>query len=328
MRGKSFGLIIIFFVLSLLAGCSKRPKGVLSEDKMVNLLVDMEIAEAYVNTQMSASSDEKIKIGKQVLALHGVTEESLDTTLAWYGRNMDEYSELFEKVDKEIEKRREKYTDVPGQKPRASDNLWPYSEHLIISPLSGQEVYTFTLMSPETNKGDIIKMSFSLPNNTTLKGTLGVEYNDGYGEANIVNYSSKKNVEFALQTDSSKKVSKIFGILDVKDIKNPVYLDSIKIETEPIDSLSYRSKRRTQKSFGIMRSQKIEVKKIEKDSVETAKDSLNIAGEDLKNTLKDPAEEKTTGLTLPGKKRPLSTKPKRAVQNNGDNKFDKLQKNS
>lgn len=244
----------IFFISLLLSvcliGCTGRPSYVLSEDKMVSLMVDMELAEAYVNTNMGSSSKDKLILGERVLKAHGVSEETLDTTLAWYGRNIDDYAGLFEKVDKEIEKRRKKYTEVPGEKSREPDNLWPYDTHIIISNLSGSDALAFSVVKPEMEKGDVLELSYHLPNPVIMKGTFGVEYTDGYGEAINATSNSRNSVHISLQTDSAKEVSRIFGIMAVKDRKIlPVYLDSIMIKAEPLDSISYSSKRRTQKSF-------------------------------------------------------------------------------
>lgn len=274
---KAQFLISLFFVVLLfgITSCGERPSYVLSEKKMVSLMADMELAEAYVNTQGSSSNDERVEIGRRVLEAHGVSEETLDTTLAWYGRNMDNYSELFEKVDAEIEKRRKKYTEIPNDVNKESDNLWPYMDHLIISDLTEEEGFSFSIPKPDIDKGYVLKFSFFLPNSTGIKGVLGVEYEDGYGEASIFN-GSKNHIEISVQTDSAKSVHKIFGSLLLKDVKSkPVYIDSIALHNEVLDSLNYRSKRRSQKSFGVMLPQKQE-KKIEtseqKDSVESGKE--------------------------------------------------------
>lgn len=255
----------IFCLLVIVSSCGDRPSNVLSEDKMVSLMVDMELAEAYQNTTHTASGQERIDIGKRVLKMHGVSEETLDTTLAWYGRNIDEYSELFKKVDKEIIKRQKKYTEIPGQQIQVSDNLWQFGEHLIISPLSGQDAFSFSLNHPEIEKGDLLEISFALPNALALNGTLGVEYTDGSGDAVVSNFSSKKSILLSLQTDSSRSVSKIFGSMHFKDINaNPVYIDSLKIIAEPIDTANYKTKRRNLKSFGIYSIEKPQEKTEEK----------------------------------------------------------------
>lgn len=309
------------FILGILIGisllsCSDRPSNVLKEDKMVDLLVDMELAEAYVNTQAFSSQD-KEGIGKQVLEAHGVSEETLDTTLAWYGRNMDEYTELFTKVDAEIEKRKEKYVDHMEVN-KESDNLWPYSSHMLISPLSGYEAFVFSLTNPDIEKGEKIKLSFSLPNPTGMKGTLGVEYTDGYGESVVTSFTNKRKVEIELQTDSSKQISRLFGVMNLKD-KNavPLYIDSISINKESLDSLTYRSKKRTQKSFGILRQQKEPEKTVNQDTLEDKEfpshRSLNYFQANPPTGFQEDSPDKNLV-------EPKDTKSKR--------KFEKLEKNS
>lgn len=252
MRNRGF-FNLLFLSVTLTAGllsCGGRPSNVLPEDKMVDLMVDMELTEAYVNTQHGASSKERIELGERVLKTHGISEETLDTTLAWYGRNMDLYTKLFEKVDKEIEKRRKQYTEIPGEKPKEPDNLWPYNTHLTISPISGSEALTFVVTNPDVKKGDILELSYFLPNPTAMKGTFGIEYTNGTGEAVVVNHPSKNKAQFTLQTDTAKEISRIFGIMSIKDSSVlPLYIDSIMIKAEPIDSINYRTKRRSQKQF-------------------------------------------------------------------------------
>ena len=241
--------LFLFFIIAFFS-CGDRPSDVLREKEMVNLMVDMELAEAYLNTQNTLSGRDREEIGKRVIASHGVSEETLDTTLAWYGRNMDEYSELFEKVDKEIEKRKKKYIEPEGLVKNETDNLWQYNSHLVLSPLSGKDAFSFSIPYPDIEKGDIINLSLFLPNSASVKTTLGVEYNDGYGEA-VVSNISKNRMQLELQTDSGKIVNRIFGTMHVKEEKSlPLFIDSISIKGMPIDTLNYRSKRRSQKNFG------------------------------------------------------------------------------
>ena len=269
MKIKGFSnILVVTLLLGFLFSCSDRPSNVLSEDKMVSLMVDMEITEAYVNTQMASSSKEKLEMGQRVLEQHGFSKETLDTTLACYGRNIDEYSELFEKVDKEILKRKQRYTEIPGETNKVLDNLWPYNQHLMISPLSEDESFVFSIPEPKVNKGDILKFSFFLPNATGVKGYLGVEYEEGYGESTVSNVNQKNKFEMELHTDTAKTVSRLFGVMNFKDQPRlPLYIDSISINVEPYDSLTYHNKRRILKSYGILRPQK--------PKIEETKDSIN-----------------------------------------------------
>lgn len=239
---------IILIVVA--AACSDRPKEVLDEDEMVNLMVDMQLAEAYTNSHYQSGTDRE-EIGKRVLQQHGVSQETLDTTLAWYGRNLDEYTGLFEKVDKKIGERRDRLMQVPGMEDSgAGEDLWIYQPHLMISELSGDNGFKFDFPVSQIEKGRKLQLSFYLPNALNLKSTFGVKYSEGGGEVLVSNFTSKNEIEIELQTDTAKSVSGIFGWVNFKDnFKYPVLIDSISIVTLPIDSAKYMANRRSQKKL-------------------------------------------------------------------------------
>lgn len=315
LSGLRLGVIWVMMSILMLSlyACGDRPSNVLSEDKMVDLLVDMELAEAYANTGNSLSRINKMELGKRVMKAHGVSEETLDTTLAWYGRNVDEYAALFEKVDKEILRRRKKYTEVPGMQPTQSENLWPFAEHLVVSPLSGSEMISFSVPNPAVKSGDVLEWTFSLPNPTGVKTTIGVEYEDGYGEG-IVNMSNnKKSVSVTLYTDTARKVSRLFGSLISKDKNSiPLYIDSLKIMVQPFDSVNYRSQKRSQKSFGPYKVVTIP-KTVEKtDSLKESSDSISVSG--------PPAGVSTDSTTTPAHpSAPPAAIPSQPASKNTDN---------
>lgn len=263
--------------LFLLLSCGNRPKEVLSEKEMIDLMADMQIAEAYASSNNSRDNDKRLEMGKAVLAKHGVTQEQLDTTLAWYGRNLDEYSALFEKVDKQILKRRKKYTNqgAETETDESKDNLWPYGRHIMISESSNSNGLVISLPGGSLEKGDRLTLSMHIANSAPMRGVLGVEYLDGTSEAYIASQSnSKTKYEISLQTDTSKTVKRIYGTLTPRESKAlPVFLDSIKMLRIPYDSLEYRNKR-TQKQYGkVVRK----VNKPEKTDkiIESPQDSLN-----------------------------------------------------
>lgn len=236
-------------MLMMIISCSDRPKEVLSEKKMVDLMIDMELTEAYTQ-QISTTNENRKKLGERVLASHGVSRETLDTTLAWYGRNLDEYAALFEKVDKGINKRKEKLIEIREENPTEYLNVWPYSSHIVLSDQSSNDALIFSLTNPGINRGEKVAFSFHLPNLNSGKGLLGVDYSDGTGEVMSTNFSSKPHVEFDFQSDSARIVERVYGTVLFKEReKYPVYLDSIKMSILPIDTLSYRQKRRSQKTF-------------------------------------------------------------------------------
>ena len=273
MKGHTCVFLSVCLIL-LFAACGDRPSNVLSEDKMVDLMVDMELSEAYANSSPGMSVN-KVELGRRVLKAHGVSEETLDTTLAWYGRNVDEYAKLFEKIDKKIQKKSRKYTEIPGIKPVQSENLWPYSEHLVLSPLGGTDYFSFSFPAQNLKKGEVLELSFSMPNPSGFKSTFGVEYTDGHGEGVVSNISGKNSVKISLSTDTLRNVGRIFGMLHFNDTKSqPLYLDSLKLIVQPFDSLNYKSSRRSQLKFGPMVKKAPEKKVEKKDTVTEKTDTL------------------------------------------------------
>lgn len=82
--------------LMLLSSCDKRPKGVLSDDEMVRLIADIEVAEVYMQQHNSGYYNDSVRDSAVQWALerHGLTKADFDSTMTWYGRNIDEYRDL------------------------------------------------------------------------------------------------------------------------------------------------------------------------------------------------------------------------------------------
>lgn len=251
------GIIIpslLLFISFLFFCCGHKGKMVMPEDKFIDLMADMELAEAYSSTAGSGQNSEtkRNELGKGILAAHGVTKEELDSTLAWYGRNIDEYALLFDKVDKKILEKKKKILAQSGIEDieKTGSDLWPYEAHGMISPLGNSNGWIISIDNPDLNKGDRLQWSMHLLNPMEMKGVLGVEYEDGTSSANLVSINTRPKVEIFLQTDSSKTVKRIYGSLTVRDRKRlPLFADSINLMKLDFDSLDY-SKYRTQKKYG------------------------------------------------------------------------------
>lgn len=261
---KFFNPVLILLMVIALISCNNRPSNVLDEDKMVDLITDMQLAEAYSQYAVKGhrSDKDKFELGQSVLAYHGVTQEQLDTTLGWYGKNVDEYTMLFEKVDKEIIKRKEKLRKLSGiQEDNGEDNLWNSFDHGVINNLSLNDGLLLSIEDPELEKGDRISWSFFLREAKNLQGMMGVEYSDGTSAAVLATPSNKNKFEIVFQTDTAKEVRRIYGSFSVKERKElPLIADSIKVIRIPFDSLDYRGSR-GQKKYGVMVGKKPELPK-------------------------------------------------------------------
>ena len=272
---KSGGVLLLSAIV--FCGCSDKPKGTLSERKMVKLMADLQLAEAYSNTvglSHYGATDSREEIGKGVLAAHDVSQEQLDSTLSWYGRNIDDYTNLYEKVDKEIMSRRKKIMREGSQKEiNSADMLWPYQSHGVLSTLGNSDAWILSLESPSLERGDILEWSLRLSETTQLNGVLGVEYTDGTSDANSQMLTgSRRKYEIQLQTDTGKTVRRIYGTLRLRESdQKPIYADSIMLRKMPFDSLEY-AKHRSLRHYGAPARIKPKVEK--KDTI--AKDTVKM----------------------------------------------------
>lgn len=253
-KNKTLSLLlncVIFFCLSgaiVFSSCSSKPKNVLPEDKMVSLLADMELAEAYASSTMNSGNVniDKQKLARGVLLSHGVTKEELDSTLAWYGRNLDDYSALFEKVDKEILAKQKKIlsqnkTELPTGE---TLDLWNSTQMMQLTSKGGNSGWVLSIDSIDLKRGDRLSWQFHFQESLGAKGILGVEYQDGTIEFAASTFMNKNSASLNMQTDTAKSVRRIFGSLSINERKKyPVFADSIKFTSTPYDSLEYSIKR-------------------------------------------------------------------------------------
>lgn len=255
-RWKYLSLIVpVGLILSM--GCTRRPAKVLDEQEMVELLADMQLAEAYyhLSGHTPGVSNPSEEIGQQVLAMHNVTQEELDSTLSYYGRNLDDYSLLYEKVDAEINRRRKRLDKImPDVTKIDGSELWNRGQFGYVSPLGTTDGWIFSVTDPSVDKGEKITWSLHLTDPVPMKGILGVEYEEGNSEIVSLNFTGKKKIEFVLQTDTAGKVRRLFGNLAAESKNNlPLYADSIRLYTSPFDSIEFEN-RRNKRKYGSLES--------------------------------------------------------------------------
>ncbi len=233
------------FVIILSAGCSDRPKGILSEDKMVEVMADIQIAEAYerngdANGYLQGQNRELL--GRGILLEHGVSVEEMDSTLAWYGRNMDEYSKLYKKIDEELNNRQVRYARAAGESGNDGSHadLWPYSRHFVIDQKSLTNGIIANIPVTEVALGDKLTWKMLVDGASTRILTLGVDYENGTSEiSKITNNGFDKWVELSLQTDSTLAVNRIFAVADFSNPIRRIIVDSIQLIHYPLNHEGY-----------------------------------------------------------------------------------------
>lgn len=237
---RLYFVILNILVLGLLSSCVKRPDDVLSDKDMASVVADLKLAEAYMQTQTHASTTRnKEEIVEYIMAKHGLTRAQFDSTMSWYGRNMDSYYAMCELAEKELMKKKRKVAGSTSIEVETSD-LWPYQRQAFMSSLSGSDAFQFSLPTSDVQKGQRINLKFRLNNGATGNALLGVEYDDGEKVYFARTLHQSKKVDLVFQTDTGKTVTRVYGNFLLADKQlMPLWLDSIYLQVLPYDTTQY-----------------------------------------------------------------------------------------
>lgn len=149
-----FRLCCFCLIAFTLAGCKvKRPKEVLSETKMENLLYDYHIAKAMGEDLPYNDNYKKALYVESVFKKHGTTEAVFDSSLVWYTRNTELLSKIYEKVNKRLKSQRDQINHliaVRDKKPQLSApgdsiDVWAWNKIAVLNSTPLNNKLTFTL---------------------------------------------------------------------------------------------------------------------------------------------------------------------------------------
>lgn len=119
--------VLHILILLLFSGCTLRPFGVLSQDKMVDVLLDVHIVEAAIRTLDSNSKRiEKQEYYNGMFAHHGITKEQFDKSLDWYSHHPSRLVEIYDAVRvkaEDLQTRVEAYEFHIDDKPTRQDSI-------------------------------------------------------------------------------------------------------------------------------------------------------------------------------------------------------------
>lgn len=220
------------------ASCDRRPKGVLSDSQMVDVMTDLKLAEGYTSTYGGSPSDSVgQRLAESVLADHGVTRAEFDSTLSWYGRNFDEYFKLYDKVNKRLAKRQKDFLSEPvASDANEGSQIWPYSKQVLVSALGTADGLSFSLAGADIKPGEQVRWQMRLSEETSGKVMLGAEYTNGTMQYISRSAMGNKRIELVLPTDTALSVKRIFGNLHLLKNDMPLFIDSISLMHLPLSA--------------------------------------------------------------------------------------------
>ena len=110
MRLFTFHISMLLVLALVFASCDRTPRGVLSKKQMADLIVDLQLADAYIDTHIAdyGSDSSKMVLKQSIFKKHGITQEDYDSSLVWYAHNMEDYAKAYDKAIGKLKSRYEK----------------------------------------------------------------------------------------------------------------------------------------------------------------------------------------------------------------------------
>lgn len=220
---------------------------------MADLLVDVYKGEAFIEASSgSYASDSMRKLVKQsVLLAHGVTQQQFDSSLMWYGKHIEDYVEVYKDVESKLSKE-EDYVMAEARREgmatmAAGDSvdLWDDGAIRFISHGMSDSTMSFEFVpNSDFMKGDAYQWQFRmLSDDAPLDIFIGADYDDGSMAYLETDFKTKGWNRIRFQTDSTRNLSRIYGIAKLKDgtSENVALLDSVQLVRTRVNSLNYYS---------------------------------------------------------------------------------------
>lgn len=222
----------------LSAGCERRPKGVISEKKMVEVMTDMKLAESYAANFNTVESDSlPRRLADAVLLKHGVSRADFDSTLVWYGRNFDRYVALYDKVEKRMESRQKDFLDGAVAVAASGEaDIWPYGANIMLTRKGATDGLNFSLSSPDVKPGEEITWKLRMNSDADAKLVLGVDYTDGTTKFVTRRTQGSRKLEITIPVDSLMQLKRVYGTFHLAPHHMPLWLDSISLTHLPAGS--------------------------------------------------------------------------------------------
>jgi len=96
-------IAIGFSIALIAAACAreKRPSDVFDQKRMVEIMVDVHLAEGAEKTDLLTTDSVRISekaLCKHIFKKHGITEEEYNRSFTWYSEHLEEFDEVYVKV--------------------------------------------------------------------------------------------------------------------------------------------------------------------------------------------------------------------------------------
>ncbi|MDO4320480.1 MAG: DUF4296 domain-containing protein [Bacteroidales bacterium] len=234
-------------VIAACVGCNRVPSHVIEPERMARLMADMRMADAVItlNPGDYRSDSSRVILKRAVFDRNGVTQADFDTSLIWYGHNIDRYQEINDRTIEILEGRLADIGAAGGTGNALSVagdsvDVWPGAMSYVISRRSPSDFITFGMESDRNwEQGDVYTWSFkfaTMP--ASARWGISAEYDDGSVETltSMITVGGSVRQTISFLTDSTRSARYIGGWLYVEpDGHRPVFIDSVSLTRGRLD---------------------------------------------------------------------------------------------
>ncbi len=241
------GRVVVLSVLSLLMiGCSRVPSGVIPPGDMAQLLADIHEGEGVVESERQTFASDSMRrlLRESIYRKHDVTAEQVDSSMMWYGKNIEKYMEVYDEVIEILDKRladANSNTSRPAQGGGGyqsvslegdSIDVWTQLHYRRFYNLGGNNFITYRMTKDRNwQSGDSYTLNFkSVNTHRPVDVGILVEYNDGTSGYTHRQFSQNGWNDLKMTVSPDKEASTMAVVISYEPGKNEVaYIDSISL---------------------------------------------------------------------------------------------------
>lgn len=269
MRARSLSeLMAVATVALAAAACNRVPSDVIQPEDMAQLMADVHTGEAVVdmNRREYETDSSKQAFKQSVYLAHGYTQEQVDSSMAWYGRNITHYIDVYDRTIEILEQRlNEMGNRVAAEAAMSASgdsvDVWPYPRYLAVSPLSPSHIITFHFAADDNwQPGDVYTWRTKIFNNgTDSEWKIAGLYSDGTVETIYGGFGGDGWREITFRADSTRSLRQISGYMWADMPQNgAVRMDSIALVRKRVNPDRYTERYRLRKVAGYARPDSVQ----------------------------------------------------------------------
>mgnify|MGYP003298952700 CR=1 FL=1 len=242
---KRCASILLGIITLCIIACQQQPDYVLSQDKMVALLVDVHKTEAVItlNQNKYPSNDKKRAMREAVFMRHNTTQAQFDTSLVWYGKHLDLYMEVYDSVIDRLKAENEAIKVLIEQDDTQTltmegdtVDIWKLDKHYTFDANKGENVMAFRITGDENFKnGDLFTLRFHVinPPHNGDKPQVYLAIAHSQQQINYTSGEVKRDGwnSISIVSDSVAHLNEIYGYISMapRYDRHIMYIDSIEL---------------------------------------------------------------------------------------------------